>query len=173
MMLSWLFMLVVIPIMLIAPLVLITLCWLGNVHLPPTLSRIVRGYVVVDCSILLALFSGWLFVKLAADHVVLPDVVWSDSKRCYITYNFFGVEKFGGAGRLFTFLDSDFYIQVHRADGTLLKSSRWLLWQHESELGGYAQWSGSQALYPTTDGYSGWVLPECGYMERRTPKPRS
>jgi hypothetical protein len=50
---------------------------------------------------------------------------------------------------------------VHDARGVLLRSSEWLLFQHEAD-DEVPKWVGEgQVVYPTSKGYEGWTLPEC------------
>lgn len=105
----------------------------------------------------------WLYVKVNLSLSTEPyATTWSESRSCYINAYIPQFSSLGVPGKLVKLFSSDAFFRVYRKDGTLLKSSEWLLWQREFADSESEQWVNGNAIYPTDDGYAGWTLRECG-----------
>ncbi|EJN34556.1 hypothetical protein [Pseudomonas sp. GM80] len=110
-----------------------------------------------------ALVAAACYVKTAASrlaHVYSTD--WNDAGTCYIQSYIPQYSALGVAGSIAKMFTSEAFFRVYAKDGTLLKSSEWLLWQNEFTTDERSQWAGSHAIYPTVSGYEGWNIPACG-----------
>jgi len=113
--------------------------------------------------VLLAIAGFWLFVKLSLSSSAEPYMTyWNESRSCYINAYIPKFSSFGVPGKLVKLFSSDSFFRIYRKDGTLLKSSEWLLWQREFAESEKAIWVNGRAIYPTNSGYEGWALQECG-----------
>ena len=107
--------------------------------------------------------SIWLYVKFELSRNTKPYyTTWSDSGACYINYYIPNYRSLGVPGITIELFSSQAFFRVYRKDGTLLKSSEWLLKQREFADTERALWVNGNAIYPTNSGYEGWNLPECG-----------
>lgn len=112
--------------------------------------------------VLVPIFS-WLYVKLELSrNTVVFDTVWSDSGACHIDAYVPTYTSLGVLGMTVELFSSNGFYRVYNKAGVELKSSEWLLWQHEYPDMETARWVNGHAIYPTGDGYRGWRLPECG-----------
>lgn len=122
--------------------------------------------MVVSNLIVIAILTPiaiWLYVKLDLSRNTKPySTTWSDSGACYINSYIPNYWSLGIPGITVELFSSEAFFRVYRKDGTLLKSSEWLLTQREFAESESAQWTNGNAIYPTNSGYEGWTLPECG-----------
>jgi len=110
-----------------------------------------------------ALVAAACYVKTAASrlaHVYSTD--WNDAGTCYIQSYIPQYSAVGIPGMIFKLFASEAFFRVYAKDGTLLKSSEWLLWQNEFTTDERSQWVYGHAIYPTATGYEGWNIPACG-----------
>ncbi len=113
--------------------------------------------------VILVLFTIWLYVKFDLSRNTKPySTIWSDSGACYINSYIPNYWSLGIPGITVELFSSQAFFRVYHKDGTLLKSSEWLLMQREFADNESAQWANGNAIYPTNSGYEGWTLPECG-----------
>jgi hypothetical protein len=113
--------------------------------------------------IILAPLTIWLYVKFELSRNTKPySTTWSTSGACYINSYIPNYWSLGVPGITIELFSSQAFFRVYRKDGTLLKSSEWLLKQREFADSERAQWVNGNAIYPTNSGYEGWTLPECG-----------
>ena len=113
--------------------------------------------------------GGYLSLKVAAtDRAVELAVDWNPERSCSVTtYALAAPGETAFLDRLFRLVVSPTFFRVHARDGRLLKSSEWLFWQREAGDREAPRWANSsRVLYPTTEGYASWTIPECG-----TPSP--
>lgn len=112
---------------------------------------------------LLAPLVIWLYIKLDLSRNTKPySTNWSDSGACYINSYIPNYWSLGIPGITVELFSSQAFFRVYRKDGTLLKSSEWLLTQREFADSESAQWTNGNVIYPTNSGYEGWTLPVCG-----------
>ena len=110
-----------------------------------------------------AMIESWLSMKLRLSASTRPYMTyWNESHSCYINAYIPKFSSFGVPGKFVKLFSSDSFFRVYKKDGTLLKSSEWLLWQHEFAESEKAIWVNGRAIYPTNSGYEGWALQECG-----------
>lgn len=122
-----------------------------------------RSALLLLAAAFVALVAAACYVKTAASrlaHVYSTD--WNDAGTCYIQSYIPQYSALGVAGSIAKMFTSEAFFRVYAKDGTLLKSSEWLLWQNEFTTDERAQWAGSHAIYPTVSGYEGWNIPACG-----------
>ncbi|WOC79732.1 hypothetical protein RTE98_04180 [Stutzerimonas frequens] len=124
-----------------------------------TFNKALAGFLTIA---LLAPAGLWLFVKLKLSaETSVYHRVWSESGACHIDAYIPNYASLGIPGRLIELFSSSAFFRVYRDDGKLLKSSEWLVWQREFAEDESAKWIHGHALYPATNGYEGWTLPEC------------
>jgi hypothetical protein len=110
-----------------------------------------------------ALISVACYVKTTAARLAEEySIVWNDNGTCSIRSYIPQYSAFGIPGKLFKLFASEAFFRVYAKDGTLLRSSEWLLWQNEFTTDERAQWVSGHAIYPTAAGYEGWNIPACG-----------
>jgi len=104
----------------------------------------------------------YLFLKRVAGHnAEVFSVSWNPSHTCSITTYFPYLGERTVSTRFFDLFSSPAFFRVHDARGALLRSSEWLLFQNEVDDEA-PKWVGDgQVVYPTSNGYEGWRLPEC------------
>ncbi|WPN57852.1 MULTISPECIES: hypothetical protein [unclassified Pseudomonas] len=84
----------------------------------------------------------------------------SESGECYVVQYAPGYHKLGLIGRVFGFFSSEYFFRVYTKDGALLESSEWNF--RVTEIAGIApKFLGPTLLYPGTQGYEDWWVPEC------------
>jgi len=89
-------------------------------------------------------------------------VDWNASRRCSITTYAPSLGEQSIRSRFFHFFSASTLFRVHDKEGHLLRSSEWLLWQTEAGDSEAPRWvSEGRVVYPTTQGYEQWELPEC------------
>ncbi|MGZ3461365.1 MAG: hypothetical protein ACXU86_22980 [Archangium sp.] len=99
---------------------------------------------------------------VAARNAVELAVDWNPDHTCAIKTYAPSLGERSGLSRLFHLLTSPTFFRVYDQQGRLLKSSEWLLWQKETGELEAPQWMGNgRVLYPTTQGYAAWSIPEC------------
>lgn len=119
--------------------------------------------LIVTAVFVLMPLTTWLYVKLSLSRSTEPyATTWSTSRACYINAYIPKFSSLGVPGKVVKLFSSDAFFRVYRKDGTLLKSSEWLLWQREFADSESEKWINGNAIYPTNDGYAGWTLRECG-----------
>ncbi|MBA1232770.1 hypothetical protein G7013_24275 [Pseudomonas viridiflava] len=112
--------------------------------------------ILVPVSILLG-------VKVISSTVAEPlHIDWNDSGNCYIAtyapnYKFLGVV----AGRIFKYFSSPYFYRVYSKDNHLLKTSEWYVWREEGAPGVAAEFRGEMIVYPGSEGWESWIIPEC------------
>lgn len=85
----------------------------------------------------------------------------SESAKCHISryaadYAFLGV-----VGSIFELFSSRSFYRVYATDGQLLKTSEWYLWMREGNPGVAPEFHGEMILYPGSEGWESWIIPEC------------
>jgi hypothetical protein len=119
--------------------------------------------LLIAAVVVLMPLAIWLYVKANLSRNTEPyATTWSESRACYINAYIPKFSSLGVPGKLVKLFSSDAFFRVYRKDGTLLKSSEWLLWQREFADSESERWVNGNAIYPTDDGYAGWSLRECG-----------
>ncbi|WP_426203329.1 hypothetical protein [Pseudomonas sp. TWP3-1] len=121
-----------------------------------------RALVLIVLAVV-ALFAAACYLKTTAArlaHVYSTD--WNDAGTCYIQSYIPQYSTLGVAGSIAKLFTSEAFFRVYAKDGTLLKSSEWLLWQNEFTTDERSQWVYGHAIYPTATGYEGWNIPACG-----------
>lgn len=104
----------------------------------------------------------WVYLKAQAANLAnVYSTTWNEAGTCYINSYIPRYSALGVAGKLASLFTSEAFFRVYTKDGELLKSSEWLLWQNEFTTDERSQWVGGRAIYPTADGYEGWIIPEC------------
>ncbi|MDT3310357.1 hypothetical protein QZR14_03210 [Pseudomonas sp. rhizo66] len=106
------------------------------------------------CTVLLGLkIFGGLTAQALARHS-------SESGECYLITYAPGYPKLGLIGQVFGMFSSGYFFRVYTKDGALLESSEWNF--RVTEFFAVAPESnGSTVLYPGTQGYEDWWVPEC------------
>lgn len=119
-----------------------------------------RGvYLLLAVSLLLAML---LALKVHSSLVAKPLKTYvSESGKCYIAryaadYGFLGI-----AGSLLELFSSQSFYRVYSIDGKLLKTSEWYLWMREGDPGAAPEFHGEMILYPGSEGWESWIIPEC------------
>ncbi len=126
--------------------------------------------LLLFCVILV--FLGLVFVALpaayylhlkrvASQKALIVGVDWNPSHTCSVTtYNPY-LGEHTVRSRVFFFFSSPAIFRVHDEQGRLLRSSEWILFQREA-VDEPPRWVGDgRVIYPTTEGYEMWGLPEC------------
>ena len=110
-----------------------------------------------------ALLSAACYVKTTAARLAHEySTDWNDAGTCFIRSYIPQYSALGIPGMIFKLFASEAFFRVYAKDGTLLKSSEWLLWQNEFTTDERSQWVYGHAIYPTATGYEGWNIPACG-----------
>ncbi|MFY0527344.1 hypothetical protein ACN28I_30765 [Archangium gephyra] len=105
----------------------------------------------------------YLYLKrVAAQRAEVLGVDWNPSRTCSITTYVPSLGENSASSRFFRLFSSRAFFRVHDAQGRLLRSSEWLLLQNEADDEPPRWVSEGQVVYPTSQGYEGWALPECG-----------
>lgn len=125
----------------------------------PLRFLLVGGLVLV----LVALPVGYyLYLKrVAAQRAEVLGVDWNPSRTCSITTYVPSLGESSVRSRFFRLFSSRAFFLVHDAQGRLLRSSEWRLFQNEADDEPPRWVSEGQVVYPTSSGYEGWALPEC------------
>ncbi len=107
----------------------------------------------------LIVFSVWLYFKL--DIAITAEAtytVWNDKGDHYINTYPSNYSKYKAPGRLIGWFSSRYFFRVYKKDGTLLRSSEWMLWEREvGNLEG-PYWIDDRVFYLTTDGIKEWHI---------------
>lgn len=87
---------------------------------------------------------------------------WNDSGECFIgtyvpDYKFLGVV----ADRIFKYFSSPYFYRVYTKNDELLKTSEWYLWMSEGNAGVAPEFRGEMIVYPGSEGWESWIVPEC------------
>lgn len=87
---------------------------------------------------------------------------WNDSGKCYIAtytpeYKVLGVV----AGRIFKYFSSPYFYRVYTKNDEMLKTSEWNLWMREGNAGVAPEFRGEMIVYPGSDGWESWIIPQC------------
>ncbi|POA49911.1 hypothetical protein C1893_04235 [Pseudomonas sp. MPR-ANC1] len=119
-----------------------------------------------------ALIAAACYVKTTAARLAQEySTDWNEAGTCFIRSCIPQYSALGVAGSIAKMFTSEAFFRVYAKDGTLLKSSEWLLWQNEFTTDERSYWLGTRAVYPTVSGYEGWNVPACGQeMNSRHPK---
>ncbi|MBS7690174.1 hypothetical protein I0E98_05580 [Pseudomonas lalucatii] len=127
-------------------------------------SRLRYKFILILTAVVVLIpLITWLYVKINLSRSTEPyATTWSESRACYINAYIPKFSSLGVPGKIVKLFSSDAFFRVYRKDGTLLKSSEWLLWQSEFADSESEKWVNGNAIYPTDDGYAGWTLQECG-----------
>ncbi|KAE9638343.1 hypothetical protein EJA70_31515 [Pseudomonas sp. PB103] len=122
-----------------------------------------RRALLLLAAAVVALVAAACYVKTEAARLAHEySTAWNDAGTCYIQSYIPQYSALGVAGSIAKMFTSEAFFRVYAKDGTLLKSSEWLLWQNEFTTDERSQWAGSHAIYPTVSGYEGWNIPVCG-----------
>ncbi len=122
-----------------------------------------RSVLLLIALTFVAVVSGACYVKVEAGRLAhVYSTTWNDSETCYINSYIPQYSALGVAGSLVRIFASEAYFKVYAKDGTLLRSSEWMIWQNEFTVDEASQWAFNRAIYPTVKGYQGWSVPECG-----------
>ena len=128
-----------------------------------SLAKLGRSALLCLALTATALISVACYVKTTAARLADEySIVWNDNSTCSIHSYIPQYSAFGIPGKLFKLFASEAFFRVYAKDGTLLKSSEWLLWQSEFTTAERSQWVFGHAIYPTATGYEGWNIPACG-----------
>ncbi|MGE8179598.1 hypothetical protein [Pseudomonas fluorescens] len=128
-----------------------------------TLAMIGRRTLLLIVLTAAALVLAACYMKVTASRLAqVYSTVWNESGTCYINSYIPRYSAFGVPGKILRFFTSEAFFRVYAKDGTLLKSSEWLIWQSEFTVDERSQWVNGHAIYPTADGYKGWNIPACG-----------
>ncbi|TFH76877.1 MULTISPECIES: hypothetical protein [Pseudomonas] len=119
-----------------------------------------RGvYLLLTMLLLLAML---LALKVHSSLVTKPlKTYMSESGKCYIARYAADYEFLGVAGSLLELFSSQAFYRVYSADGKLLKTSEWYLWMREGDSGVAPEFRGEMILYPGSEGWESWIIPEC------------
>ncbi|MCP1442621.1 hypothetical protein J3D54_001753 [Pseudomonas sp. GGS8] len=124
---------------------------------------IVRRALLLIALTAVALVLSACYMKVTASRLAnVYSTVWNESGTCYINSYIPQYSALGTPGKIFHFFTSEAFFRVYAKDGTLLKSSEWLIWQSEFTRDERALWVNGHAIYPTATGYEGWNIPVCG-----------
>ncbi len=119
--------------------------------------------IVYTVCLLLLLTGTFLYVKVEIGRSTKAyDRVWSDSGACYIDAYIPKYSELGVIGKTIALFSGNGFFRVYSKEGTELKSSEWLLWQHDYPDMEGAFWTNGHVFYSSADGHGGWSLPECG-----------
>ena len=128
-----------------------------------TVAMIVRRALLLIALTAAALVLAACYMKVTASRLAhMYSTVWNESGTCYINSYIPQHSALGIPGKIFRLFTSEAFFRVYAKDGTLLKSSEWLIWQNEFTTDERAQWVNAHAIYPTATGYEGWKIPVCG-----------
>ncbi|WP_454562246.1 hypothetical protein [Pseudomonas sp. AIG] len=85
----------------------------------------------------------------------------SESGKCYMSRYAPDYDVLGLAGGIFELFSSKYFYRVYSSDGKLLKTSEWYLWMREGNSGVAPEFEGEMILYPGSEGWESWIIPEC------------
>ncbi|MEB0043790.1 MULTISPECIES: hypothetical protein [unclassified Pseudomonas] len=104
----------------------------------------------------------WMYLKTEAAALAgVYSTTWNESRTCYINSYIPQYAALGVPGKLVRLFASEAFFRVYNKEDKLLKSSEWLFWQKEFTTDERSQWVNSRAIYPTANGYEGWIIPAC------------
>lgn len=125
-----------------------------NRRATPRLLLITALISVCVCTVVLGLK---IFGGVTAQALALHS---SESGECYLVTYAPGYHKLGLIGQVFGLFSSEYFFRVYTTDGALLESSEWDF--RVTEVFAVApEFNGSTVLYPGTQGYEDWWVPEC------------
>ncbi|CCP04499.1 exported protein [Erwinia amylovora Ea644] len=103
-----------------------------------------------------------MFVKIMAyQNAIKYDSMWSNGRKCELVIYIPDYRPYGGIGRVLRMFSNQSFFIVYDTNGKKLKSSAWYFWKAQFSNLVSPEWHGKYALYPTSDGWDGWRLPEC------------
>ncbi|MDF7681134.1 hypothetical protein PT300_11295 [Enterobacteriaceae bacterium ESL0689] len=113
--------------------------------------------------LILFCFTLCMAVKIMAyRNATTRDSIWNYNKQCklvtYVPY----YSPYGGIGRVLRLYSNEAFFIVYDASGNKIRSSAWYFWQAQFADVVASEWHGGHAIYPTSDGWAGWYIPECG-----------
>ncbi|MGF6111172.1 hypothetical protein [Pseudomonas frederiksbergensis] len=121
-----------------------------------------KRVIIFSLVVLLSLFvllglkvqSSWTAKPLYTD--------WNDSGECYIAIYTPEYKVLGAvAGRIFKYFSSPYFYRVYTKKDEMLKTSEWSLWMREGNAGVAPEFRGEMIVYPGSDGWESWIIPQC------------
>lgn len=99
---------------------------------------------------------------MAYQNAIKNDSIWSLDKNCELVTYIPDYRPYGGIGRVLRLFSNQSFFVVYDVNGNKIKSSAWRFWQTQFSDSIAPEWHGQYAMYPTSDGWTGWHIPECG-----------
>ncbi|WP_177317720.1 hypothetical protein [Enterobacter roggenkampii] len=85
--------------------------------------------------------------------------MWNENNTCYAITYIPNYKPFGGLGRVLSLFSNQPFFAVYDKSGGKIKSSAWYFWEYQFSDLVAPEWSGTDFLYPSDSGFSGWTLP--------------
>ncbi|GJK46990.1 hypothetical protein TUM17559_51330 [Enterobacter cloacae] len=99
---------------------------------------------------------------MAYQNALKKDSIWSRDNKCELITYIPDYRPHGGIGRVLRLFSNQSFFVVYDANGNKIKSSAWYFWQTQFSDSVAPEWHGQNAVYPTSEGWAGWKIPECG-----------
>ena len=104
-----------------------------------------------------------MVVKIMAyQNAIQKDSIWSRDNKCELTTYIPDYRPYGAIGRVLRLFSNQSFFVVYDANGNKIKSSAWHFWQAQFSDSVAPEWHGQYAMYPTSEGWAEWKIPECG-----------
>jgi len=99
--------------------------------------------------------------RLVGERAEVQGVDWNPSHTCSITTYSSALGEDSVRARFIRLFSAPAFFRVYDAQGRLLKSSEWHLFEHEVDDEAPRWLNDAHVIYPTASGYEAWSLPEC------------
>ncbi|WP_164003058.1 hypothetical protein [Pyxidicoccus caerfyrddinensis] len=120
------------------------------------------GAAILGLLVLAPMAMYLLLKQEAGRNAKLLSEDWNAAHTCAVSTYAPYLEGNSVRSRLFYLFSASTFFRVHDARGQPLKSTEWRLWEREFGDQEAPKWIHDGSLvYPTTDGYAHWELPEC------------
>lgn len=99
---------------------------------------------------------------MSYQNALKKDSIWNRDNKCELITYIPDYRPHGGIGRVLRLFSNQSFFVVYDANGNKIKSSAWYFWQTQFSDSVAPEWLGQNAVYPTSEGWAGWKIPECG-----------
>jgi hypothetical protein len=121
------------------------------------MPRVLLAAALIGVSLCTVALGLKIFAGVTAQAVARHS---NESGECYLVTYVPGYHKLGLIGRVFGLFSSEYFFRLYTKDGALLESSEWNF--RLTEMFAVApEFHGPTVLYPGTQGYEDWWVPEC------------
>jgi hypothetical protein len=133
----------------------------GHATCVGVMLRLLRWLLLALLAMLAAPLLAWFCIRQFSAYVAIEtDVLANPSGSCVLKSYVRNYQPLGIVGRVGSGWSSRYFYRVYDRDGDLLATSEWTL--SEYEIDDFSpEWHGQMALYPTTDGWASFWVPQC------------